>query len=434
MKITLHKALVWAVIASGVCFTSCSDKDDKTNPDEPEVPENPSNPDNPNKPEPSPVTGVLSAEQAKEYLESAALDFMGKFRPADQKGAVESVRYAIDTYSDLDAPADWDINDNDSYWSPARVCKAIRTVLSSGNAGVVARAFDDLYKFADYTGVYEPGRDAWERVGDSNDVIFRFQGKNGACELKATAEGNSWELEMDDASILVPGKLTVTFTEGSNRIFSAVMVTSGDMDRNKFSADITATVANLAATVKLTGSETKITEDQILSVDGVQVLSSTADINGTRMISAIDDEGLDFDVFNHVNGGKADIDVMGRVQLHGDAAGVSSLKGIKSSYDTYDYMTALAAENACRNACNTINSAIEGTLRFGGTDHVQATVTTQPELYEDNEYWTSWKIVGVAVFAADGSSQSFDEYFSTGFSGVESRFDSLLESYRRLFR
>lgn len=422
------------MIVSGVCLAGCSDKDNKIAGDEPAVPENPANPDNPNNPEPSPVTGVLSAEQAKEYLESAALDFMGKFSPSDQEAAVEAVRYAIDTYSDLNAPEDWGVDDNDSYWSPAHVGKAIRAVLRSGNAGAVARAYDDLYMFDDYTGVYEPGVSAWKRVADSDDIIFRFQGKTGQCELKAVADDSSWELDVDNGTARVPGKITVTFTENSNQIFSAVMVSQADQNRNTFSADITATVANLAATVKLTGTKSRLAEIQTLSVDGVKVLSSVAEINGNGMITALDNEGTDMDVFRYISGGKADIDALGRVQLHGEVANLSTLEDISQYYDTYDYGTALAAEQACRDACRRINAAVKCSMRFAGTEHVQGTVAAQPEIDEQYGSYTSWTVVPVVVFAYDGSSQAFDDYFSTGFSGVESRFESLLDSYRRLFR
>ena len=55
-------------------------------------------------PSPDPVEGILSAEDAKEYVEDTAIDFIGLFDARDQEAIVNLADFVAENYGDLDFP------------------------------------------------------------------------------------------------------------------------------------------------------------------------------------------------------------------------------------------------------------------------------------------------------------------------------------------
>ena len=146
----------------------------------------PVTPDDPN------ANKLYTPTESKEYLEHTALEFLNIFKPEDQKALIELCNYFANTYGDLSEPSEWNLPDNDDedYYNAANVMLALRRVVVSRDLSSMSRVADDIYDFARFSGVYEPGTERWEKTADSKDIVFKFKGKTGQqCTLTATGTG-----------------------------------------------------------------------------------------------------------------------------------------------------------------------------------------------------------------------------------------------------
>lgn len=393
-------------------------------------------------PSPDPVEGVLSAEDAKEYVEDTASDFLDLFNANDQKQVVDLADYVAETYGDLEIPEAWG-GVEDYALNPASFTSALVQAVRTHSFNPLSRAaYTYEYSFSDFTGVYEPGRYAWEKTSDSNDLIFRFRGPKGNCELKVTASGKSCTIEdyddyYDEAiRVNIPKNVNVTLTEGSTTHVNLSVVNELNINGHSYNVSVKGTVANLGIEVESRGSDSQLTESQKLSIDGKVYQTSVATVNGRNMLDENTLDRLDEDNAGSVfQNGTAAVNIMGNIEVKGQVKSLSNI--LKVADDTYfdkwgDYSKDEAISR-CRTACNTINSNITADVYFGGNSAVQASLIFQPEL-EDDYYWYV-EAVPAIKYAADGSTQTFDEALdSFNFGSLERQWESLVNSYRRLFR
>ncbi|MCM1036674.1 MAG: hypothetical protein NC406_05040 [Bacteroides sp.] len=412
--------------AAALCLgmVACSEKDGGTT-DEPQNPgtsQDPDNPDTPDKPDTptdpvTPPVEVLPAEESKRYLEDVAYELLGKFNPADQRAAVDAADYVYEHYHDLDF-AD---GDDDFDYSPARVAAGLKRLLTRGDISGASDMYDEIYRFADFTGIYQAGEQYWERVGDSDDIIFRCRGAKGDVELRATASKDVWTGTHGDVTAYIPKTITVTFTEGSVTHAKAVVSTDVNEGAHTFALKADVTVANLNVIIDATGSDARLTEAATLKVDGAAVVSTTADVRGSNL--------CDFESYrghissNMVSSARGTVDLLGRVQLR--AASTGDAIGMLRDADGHD-------EAEIRRICNTLNKSTAASVYYG-SDVEQGKLVFTPKLedyYPGYEYWC----VGCDIeFAADGSRVDAGSYFERGFDGVIDRYLRLLDSYSNLW-
>lgn len=440
----LFKVFAYAFVAAAVSFgmTACGD-------DDPKDPGTDPLPDGPDQPV---VDGILSPEESKEYIEETALQFMDLFKTADQQALVDVADYVNNHYTDLEAPEEWtkligdDYVEPYPYYSPAAMAKAIKKAVKTGDYAAIARAAETIYRFSDFTGVFEPAGNQWKKTGDSSDIIFRFQGPKGQCELKAAAANGEWDYNYtddyypeDNFTIKVPKRLTVVFTEGATTHVSAVVDNNVNIKGQAISVKADVTAANIHAVADVNGTSSKISETQALAVNGTTYQTSEAALYGSKMLDpetlqAIDEEEIDINsVFKNA---EAKATLMNRVFISATAKNFGALADLDTYYDNWNddgqQQTKEQAEALCKQACKVINDNVKGELRYTGNDAVQATIEAYPYFYDD-PYWWEYEVSARVKFG-DGSSQTFDELLdNTDFTTVENKWKSLVRAYKNLF-
>ncbi len=442
----LFKAFAYAVVAAAAFGLAACGDDDPKEPGTDPVPDGPDEPA---------VEGVLSPEESKEYIEETALQFMNLFNANDQKPLADLADYINTNYTDLEAPEEWaDIIGDDEnygpYYSPDAIAKAIKEAVNTGNYTAIARAAENVYRFSDFTGVFEPSNGQWVKTGKSSDIVFIFQGPKGKCELKAAANGE-WDYNYtdeyypeDNFTVKVPKQLNVTLTEGSETLVNATIDNNVNISGQTIYVKADVKAANIHAIAEINGTGSKITETQALAIGGKTYQTSEATINGSKMLdpetlNAIAEEEIAIDkVFKNA---EAKATLMNRVFVNATAKNFGALAEIDTYFDNwvwddnsnnYIEQTKDDAERLCKQSCKVINDNVKGEIRYAGNSAVQATVEAYPYYYDDPYYW-DWE-VSARVKYADGSSQSFDELLdNTDFTKVENKWNSLVRAYKNLF-
>lgn len=432
MKLFKTTAYAFAAAVAMCAFSACGGDDDDNGGITPPAPI----------PSPNPVEGVLPAEDAKEYVEDTVIDFMGLFDARDQEAIVNLADFVAENYGDLDFP---DLGDSEDFaLSPKNFTQALAAAVRTHTFNPLSRA-SYVYdiKFSDFTGVYEPGRYAWEKTSNSNDIVFRFRGPSGNCELKVIASGNSTVIEDYDDEydetirVHIPRNVNITLTEGSTVHANIAVVNELNISGHSYFANVNGTVANLGVKVESRGSDSQLSESQALSVNGRTILTSTATIHGRNMLNPDYIDNLDEEEYTSLfTNGSASANIMGNIEVRAQVKSVANIAKVSEDtyFDEWDEYSQSEALNLCRRACETINSNIVADVYFGGNNSVQASVIFQPELDDDYYYWYV-EAVPVIKYAADGSTQSFDDALD-GFNlgKIERQWEALVNSYRRLFR
>lgn len=389
----------------------------------------------------------MSPTEAKQYLEAVATDFLNLFKPADQKDLVDFTRHFAETYGDLREPEEWgldDYDDEDPYFSARNVMGNLHRVAVSRDLTALSRAFDDDFDFKRFAGVYEPKGDRWVKTGNSDDIVFRFKGAKGEnCEIKAQGTGGNWVLNTEGGEVRIPENVTVNVTRGSDVMARATVRSNVNLDGHTAALSINAVAANLEVTTAVNGTDSRITQNCEFKVSGQKVLTTTAAIDGRRMLdidnwqNIIENED-EMALRQMFTKAVAEADLMGRLQVKADASGFSDLvDAMGGYYDSYDYDTQAEAKAACEADAKVINSSVSTALYFNSSVR-QAVLWFQPALYDESEYGYSyweWYIEPVLRFPSDGTTYSFEDYFGNSrFAAVENQWNALVESYQNLWR
>ncbi|MCM1068208.1 MAG: hypothetical protein NC418_11610 [Muribaculaceae bacterium] len=395
-------------------------------------------------PSPEPVTETLSPEDAKEYVEDSAIEFISLFNANDQRELADLSEYVANNYADLDIPSNWDADDRSL--APADFTRAMAKAYASRSASTVTRAAL-IYRLSDYAGVYEPGTRSWVKTADSKDVIFRFNGPKGACELKASPSQGEWDLDYEDEyypednfTVKIPSRITITLTEGTQSYVEIVADTKADINARTAKVDINARLMNIQATIAASASNSEISESQTLSVNGTLYQTSTARLRGSKMlddstIERLEDE--DIELGDVIKSAEASINLMGRIQIRANASNFTRIAEAIETNDITDSwngdLTESEAEALCRRACRNLNSDISAKVFFGGTDIEQARLTFIP-VYEGSPYGYYWYWeIGAALLYSDGSTQTLEDFEDMNFGSVERQWRSVIKAYERLW-
>ncbi len=142
-------------------------------------------PPDPN-PLPRPVEGILSAEDAKEYVEDTAIDFIGLFDARDQEAIVNLADFVAENYGDLDFP---DLGDSEDYaLSPKNFTQALAAAVRTHTFSPLSRAsYRYDIKFSDFARRIRTRPLRMGKISGSNDIIFRFRGPLQQLQAKKSA-------------------------------------------------------------------------------------------------------------------------------------------------------------------------------------------------------------------------------------------------------
>lgn len=387
---------------------------------------------------------LLTPAESKQYLEAVATDFLKLFKPEDQREAIELANHFVNTYGDLEAPAEWELDETDEgYNMPRRIMTGLYRTVVRRDLTALSRAFDNVYDFKRFAGIYEPGNGIWRKTGNSNDIVFKFtDGSGSACTVTATGTGSEWEITSDGNTIRTPENVVAKVVKGSTTIAQATVRSNYSEKNHTASTAINAVVANIEATSALNANDNRVTANAEVKVSGSVVLTSTAAIDGKNLCNfdyirnLLDNE--DGDGLNELlTKASAEVNLLSRLQAKGEISDIQSIvEAIDGCYDSYEYDSKEEGRKLCEADCRVLNSKIMSGIYYSSAT-MQAQVYFQPDLYEETEWGDYWEWIAMPVlrFPSDGSTYSFEDYFGNSrFASVENLWENLIDSYRNLWK
>ncbi len=360
MKFLNFKWSALAAILSIGMLASCSDKDN-------EPTDGGSENDGQDQEQPTPGTpstgtdddvtpaqvDKFTPEQSKEYLQNTATNFLNQFKPADQKSLIDLTAYFIDTYGDLEFPDDIDFETRSKgNNAPLAYMKALNRA-AKGDVTAITRAastFNYYVNFGKLTGIYEPNRSRgeWVRTGSSNNIVLKFSNQNGQpVEVTVSQSGGTsdytysftdeWYDYWSDETyrdhynyyLSIPKKIIAILKENGKELVNTEVNSNINVNGHSFTADITGKMMNIDIQSKINGTDSKVEANTQFSVNGKQLGSVYAVINGSNLcnkdkyesMAEIEDEDeFDREVRKMFKSGSCNVDVMGNVQVDGKFA------------------------------------------------------------------------------------------------------------------
>lgn len=386
----------------------------------------------------------MTPTEAKQYLENVATEFLKVFKSEDQADVIAFANHFVNTYGDLEVPENWNLDDEDYYYSPGRLMSGIYRAVATRDGAALARALDSNYDFKRFAGVYEPGASRWVKTANSNDIVFKFKNAGGQeCRVTAKGSGAESSATVNGTTATVPEIVTLTAVEGSTTHLSATVRTKFSERAHTASNSVSAKIANIEVISAMNATDTRITSNVEVKVSGRSVVKATAVVDGhdlcnrdkiERLINDEDGDGL----ANLMTKATAETDVLGSLQVKGEVSEIKAVvDALDGCYDKYEYSSKEAARAACEKDCGVLNANVVSRIYYT-TELLQAQIRFQPKL-EEEEYsdwsWWEWQASPVLYFLADGSTYGFEEYFGNSrFISVENQWEALVESYKRLWK
>lgn len=449
MKLT---DLKWGALCLAM-LASCSD-DKKTEVDNPEGPQG------------NGTMEVMTPEESKVFLQDAAVDFLDKFKPEEQKALIELAAYFDSEYAGYDLPDNFNLDE--ASYSPARYLRQLAKA-AKGDIDALTRAansYSYTVKFDRFAGIYEPvsSKEEWVKTGNSNDIVFRFTNaasqpvelkisqSGGVSDLDYTYTETDWEYDYNTGEgkdveykytyyLSIPKNVTTSLTENGNSLAHATVVSSIDVKGHTLSADVDATLMNLRATAKVAGTDSKVEARTEFFVGSEKIASGYATLEGSGLcdldryekFDGMDDDEVYAELAKMFKTGDCGLDILGEVQVYGQGSYYRQLPADLDDYfDSWDYEdNQAAAERACQDACDRLNKAIKVQLRYNNTKTDQATVLFQPGFSNWGYGWEYY--IDCVLLFPDKTTYSLEDYFRN-FTTVSGKFDSLIDAYRKIWR
>lgn len=400
---------------------------DDPEPNPPVIPVDPSDPDNPGA-----DGNVMTPTAAYTYIKNTALDALARFNPEDQREILQVSKSFVEIYGDYDMPYEF----GDGYKSPAKLIGELGDAVSRHNPFGITRASYDS-SISDFAGIYEPDTRAmrWIRTGDSESVVFRAPLDGQTVQIQATPSDGEWS---PDDETGIPRKIVTTVTYGRTRLSSVSVNSFADLDRGIVNLNIVAEAANITATVRIDGSNSKITENGRLAVGGSEVVSGDIIITGSRLCDVDAWESED-DMSGMLRDAILSLDFLDRVFVSAHARDLENcMDALDSWYDSYDGVSQAQAEKEVTDACRILNGSLTSEVRFAASGPVQASLYWMPYVYCYNNVTSGvdyWEVSPAAAvrYAYDGSTERI-ENVDFDFDIVADRLESLIGRYADFMR
>lgn len=378
----------------------------------------------------------MAPEKTKEYIEEVGTDFVDALRGASQTELVLLCNHFEQTYGNLEAPEDW----FDYDISVPGMMRSLGHALKNKDYSGVTRAFEAQYRFDDYTGVYEPGDWCWKRTGDSKDIVFKFKNaQGGECVLTIHAASGEWSVDANGKTIFIPREVTVTLVDAGTTRLSGRINSNVDFDGHKFLVSKDVDLINLGVSERLSGTDSQIESMVSARANGKEILGARAEVGGHDLCNP--EVIRRYIIRDHwpvdlLSNGDVEFNILNRLQVKGQVKNISALINLDTSFSieywNKDYTQAQAKED-CEESCRILNNNIHAGIYFNNNKE-QAELRFVPNLYEDPYYW-EWYVDGDLYFQWDGTSYSVSSYFdSPQFTNVIRQFESLIRSYKNLWK
>ncbi len=418
----------------------------------------------------------MTPTQSKVHIQEVTTDFMDKFDPADQKEAITLFNDFGALYGDLDLPLNF--QGETKQYAPGKFFRTLAKGLSGKDVVALSRAASSIVyniKFQAATGIYEPGKESWTKVQNSDNIVFRFNDKSGhRAEMIITGKGATNDLSFDfndedgywdydlqqwiteeyvyTYNISIPREITVKVSVGGNTLVDGRVNSTVNVKGHNFDINADMTVANIRVTATTTGNDSKVTESSEVYVSGEKLATTSATVNGNDLcniekiyqaMEEADSDDYDDDddyssmltVSDFIKNGSAKVSLMDQLQIYAQGNLNKEMEMLMDSYwDSYEYDgNKNAAKRDCEKAANVFNNNIHAQVRFNNTATDQATITFRAGLYEET-YYNYWEyyVEPLLYFPKDGTTYSFEDYFS-GFNSLETIFNNLVNRYALAF-
>ncbi len=381
------------------------------------------------------VKEALDNQKAKEQLQTYATDFLNSFKPEDQKGLIEALNTFANICDDANLPWDEDKDEEISKKNFAGLyAKNLAEALEKkaySKATTVNEEF--VWEFKEYTGVYELKDNEWVKTSESSDIVFKYTCNGKDCEFKAVQASGKIEETFNDGEetykIDLPAGVTITLTQAGSELFKTVL------DVNYKSQESTKTTvsvkfANLTITSDTKITNTEITDNQTVAIDGNTLIWATGSAKGTRFcdvdhfetVAQKDEE--DVEMQDYVDNFTAEVNIMGNVQIKSEVE-YAKLEG----YDE------LKSKEEAQKICDIWNKYCVVKFFFSGSDVEQGRIKFLPELTEEwrgEEYWDANPVI---YFNADNTSYAFEDYFNEDrFANTEDQCEALWDKYEAYWK
>ncbi len=411
---------------------------------------------------------ITSEEEAKEYLGETAEMVMDKFKPADQREFVQLAASFADTYGD------YELDLSGANFSKARKSKGVsklfaqmRAAVATGNYMNLSRAAANVIEFGMITGVYEPNtkREVFYRAADSSDFIVRFYDGGVSCEFKVTASKDTWTLDGDMVedgdefdAVKVPRTINFSLVKGAKTLVSGVVKSNWAEDKEA-SLSTEVTLMNIRVNASVNATNSVISTDDHLYVDGTEIVGAKGTVNGNNMVKASAIEKIfdkevdryewwngyeyvyDEDVYYELNPNKAtnmfrnaeaNAKLLGRVNVVASAPDSKLFLDIEDTYfDAYDYGSDAQAKSAANAAAKQIEKAVKANLYLAGNTTATASMKWQARkcVYEGYGWSETWWEVEPVLLFEDGTTYGFGDFGVNDFANIEARLESLVNGY-----
>lgn len=448
------KNLKWGICALAL-LASCGGKDN-------------TDINNPEGPQGSGEMQQMTPEESKEFLQNTSTEFLNKFKPNDQKSIIELAAYFTSEFEDFEAPEEFEIEPDGIKRTPAPYLKALAQA-AKGDVDALTRAavsYTYTLKFDLFAGVYEPDykREVWVKTGNSKDIVFKFFNKDSQpVEVKisqsgGTSEVDFWTEDWDydwgengyyeyDARynyfLSIPKNISASVTENGKELAQSTVVSSIDIEKHTFQADVNATVMNIKANAVVSGTNTKVEARTDIFLSGEKVADTYATLNGNHLcdksrfesMNDMDDDQIEAELLKMLKTADMGVNILDKVQVYGQMEYYRELGEDLDFYaDNYDYSSKEDAKKECQKVCDRMNGKFKTQLRYNKKATNQATFILAPYFWNDSwygkEYWECYPSLNILF--TDGTTYSVESYFDQ-FTNVENKLHTLLNAYERIW-
>lgn len=400
---------------------------------------------------------VLSPDDEKSFLEETSRVFMSYFN-ANEFEEMSNVAKQIRDLGDDD-------DDNDAYSSLGKSSVAkkssdsddddddiedwiedimVKTLTASGTSEYWPynyEYYDALIKASNVKGTYEASYTSgkWVRTKTTGDATINYTDKNGAKwtltvvpsdGIKGEVYGgkdrrySGYKETRYDFTFEVPGKVTALLTrQGQTQVSAELIVNSlniKDQGKNTWPTVMSSANGTFHATVLAYDINTSFNyapnsgNSVSATVKKGNTTLVTVNAKGTNSINSSKNE------FENGKNITADIDVLGRVQLHATCSDAKTFSDASNRADEND-----DEEDVVKDCAKKMNSVFSAYITNNGGSKEQGTIKISTT--SEKDYYTYYYLTPTINFS-DGTYYDFDEYFS------EKYFQKVIDMYNQLIK
>ena len=243
----------------------------------------------------APFTTSLTPNEQKDRLVKIGQEVYDLINMHDYSDIFNAVHAFFDGYED--ATGRWQEPPVEYWLDPAyyevhgegkAIIKAIRQAVA-GNVSalrVLKAKTVDLYRMEDYFGIYtaNPATQTWDKTpSDHFEIRFNgLKGENYILKLTASEEFTTWNT--CDFNGQFPKVVNITFSNGNTELCKARLNTTLIQDTS-IDIDLHFEANKLIADDVMKVTDTLITDNVKISIDGKEVVNSTSDVKGKNLVN-----------------------------------------------------------------------------------------------------------------------------------------------------